>query len=160
MVADIAAGASEPWWIIGSAAVALHGAPVTGIHDVDVIMGPADARYVLERADVPSTTDTNHPQFRSKVFGTWRDPPLPVEVFAGFSLADSKGWHPVLLESRQAVSVAGRTLYVPSIGELHRLLLSFGRPKDLDRARLLASLSAAELPPAPAQPPDPHRSSS
>lgn len=136
-VADIAADTSEPWWIIGSAAIALHGASVTDIRDVDLMMSLADARHFLERVGVQSTPDTGHPKFRSEVFGTWRTPPLPVEIFAGFHLADSEGWRPVVLQTRQPVSVQGRTLYVPSKNELRELLLLFGRPKDLDRARLL-----------------------
>jgi hypothetical protein len=42
-VADALAEARQPWWIIGSAAVALHGADVT-VGDVDVLLGEADAR--------------------------------------------------------------------------------------------------------------------
>jgi hypothetical protein len=156
-VAHVAADASEPWWIIGSAAVALHGAR-TGVRDVDLMMGIADARHFLQRVGVISTPDTEHPQFRSIVFGTWLDPPLPVEVFAGFTLANSGGWHPVALQTRESVSIQGRTLYVPSIDELHDLLLTFGRPKDLERVRLLESISGTSS--ESMQPPDPHRSSS
>jgi len=156
-VAQVAADASEPWWIIGSAAVALHGAG-TGVRDVDLMMGIADARHFLQRVGALPTPDTDHPQFRSIVFGTWLEPPLPVEVFAGFSLANPGGWHPVTLRTRESVSIQGRTLYVPSIDELHDLLLTFGRPKDLERARLLESISGISS--GSMQPPDPHRSSS
>ena len=159
-VADIAADASKPWWIIGSAAVALHGVSVADIRDVDLMMCLADARQFLQRVGVLSTPDTGHAKFRSEVFGTWRMPPLPVEVFAGFELADSQGWRPVVLQTRQAVRVAGRTLYVPPKDELRELLLSFGRAKDLDRARLLNSIRGSATVPAPARLPDPHRSSS
>ena len=136
-VADVAAKASEPWWIIGSAAVALHGAVVPDVRDIDLMMGLADARRLLDRLGLQPEPDSHHPQFRSELFAVWRERPLPVEVFANFSLADSEGWRPVVLQTRQAVSVQGRTLYVPSKHELRELLLSFGRPKDLDRARLL-----------------------
>jgi len=159
-VGDLAADASEPWWIIGSAAVALHGARVANVRDIDLMMSRADARHFLERVGVLSTPDTGHPKFRSEVFGTWRRPPLPVEIFAGFSLTDSEGWRPVLLQTRQAVSVAGRTLYVPSKDELRELLLSFGRPKDLERVGQLDSISGPGIAFEPTQPPDPHRSSS
>ena len=160
MIADLIDGTSEPWWIIGSAAVALHGAPVTGIHDVDLMMGLADARRLLDRLGLQPEPDSHHPRFRSEVFGIWREPPLPVEIFAGFRLADSKGWRPVVFETRHAVGLAGRTLYLPSKNELRQLLLSFGRPKDLERVRQLESISVPAIPSAPAQPPDPHRSSS
>ena len=151
---------SEPWWIIGSAAVALHGAVVADIRDVDLMMGLADARRLLAQLGLQPEPDSHHPQFHSEVFGIWREPPLPVEIFADFRLADSEGWRPVVLQTRQAVSVAGRTLYVPSKSELRKLLLSFGRPKDLERVRQLESISGAGIPPGPTQPPDPHRSSS
>jgi hypothetical protein len=47
-VADALAGARHPWWIIGSAAVALHGADVT-VGDVDVLLGEEDARCSARR---------------------------------------------------------------------------------------------------------------
>ena len=42
-VGDLAADASEPWWIIGSAAVALHGARVA--NEVWSLFGDALARF-------------------------------------------------------------------------------------------------------------------
>lgn len=137
MAADLAAEASEPWWIIGSAAVALHGAPVPKVRDVDLMMGQNDARRFLASVGVAPEPASAHPQFRSVVFGTWRDPPLPVEVFGDFSLATAHGWRPVRLHSHERLTVAGRTLFVPSARELEALLLSFGRGKDLERASLL-----------------------
>jgi hypothetical protein len=43
----------------------------------------------------------------------------------------------VTLQTREPVSVGGARLYVPARDELVRLLRSFGRAKDLERARLL-----------------------
>jgi hypothetical protein len=137
MAADLAAAASEPWWIIGSAAVALHGAPVTNVRDVDLMMAQNDARRFLASVGVAPAPPSDQRQFRSVVFGTWREPPLPVEVFGDFSLATADGWRPVRLHSREPVTVGGRTVFVPSAGELEALLLSFGRAKDIERARLL-----------------------
>jgi hypothetical protein len=148
MLADVVADASEPWWIIGSAAVALHGAPVTDIRDVDLMMGLSDARHFLQRLGVESKPDTGHPKFRSEIFGTWRMPQLPVEIFAGFTLADVGGWRPVALRTRRAIGVGGCTLYVPSKDELRQLLLSFGRPKDLERVRQMDAISGPAIPPA------------
>jgi hypothetical protein len=136
MIADVSAAATEPWWIIASAAVVLHGANTT-VADVDLLMGSTDARRILENLGVSSIPDTGHPQFRSKIFGTWREPPLPVEIFADFSLRAAKGWRSIRLETRERIEVAGRALFVPSKEELRSLLLSFGRAKDLERASLL-----------------------
>lgn len=137
MAADRAGEASEPWWIIGSAAVALHGAPVINVRDVDLMMGQNDARRFLASVGVAPEPASDHPRFRSMVLGIWGEPPLPVEVFGDFSLATSNGWRPVRLHSREPVTVGGRSVFVPSAGELEALLLSFGRAKDLERARLL-----------------------
>ena len=160
-LADAVEGAtSEPWWIIGSAAVALHGAALTDIRDIDLMMGLADAQRLLARLGLQPEPDSHHRQFRSELFAVWREPPLPVEIFAAFRIADPEGWRPVAFQTRQAIRVAGRMLYVPSVDELHDLLLTFGRPKDLERARLLHSISGTAPPFAPASLPDRHRSSS
>ena len=162
MVADLAEDAAEPWWIIGSAAVALHGASIGDVRDVDLLMDAADATRILERLGLASAPDSAHPQFRSSVFGIWSAPPLPVEIFAGFRLASEAGQRPVRFRTRHAIHVSGRTLFVPSRRELHALLLSFGRPKDLERARLLVASepNAPAARPAPAPWPSRPRSSS
>lgn len=136
-IAEVTADAACPWWIIGSAAVALHGAQTT-VRDVDLLMDVSDARHLLQRLGISSAPDTHHPQFRSSVFGIWRETPLPVEIFAGFSIATRKGWHPIELRTQDSMEVAGLTVFVPSRHELKDLLLSFGRKKDVERAHLLA----------------------
>ena len=135
MTAQAAAHARDPWWIIGSAAVTLHGAHVPDIKDVDVLMTATDAEQVLRRLELRSCPPTSSTLFRSSVFGTWSAPPLPVEIMGDLSLATSEGWCPVRPISREAVTVEGHRLFVPSAGELIAMLRSFGRPKDLVRIR-------------------------
>jgi hypothetical protein len=137
MISEAAAQAEDPWWIIGSAAVALHGADVPDVRDVDLLMSVRDANRTLrglgseERAGEPSS------QFRSDVFGVWQAPPVPVEIMGGFRLATESGWVAVSPATRRAIMVDGRALFVPSAVELGEILISFGRPKDLERLRLL-----------------------
>lgn len=137
MVSDAAAQADDPWWIIGSAAVALHGAEVAGVGDVDLLMSARDAERTLRRVGSEVRAGEPGARFRSVVFGIWRDPPLPVEIMGGLSLAAPEGWSPVRPASRQAIVVEGRELFVPTATELGEILASFGRPKDLERLRLL-----------------------
>jgi hypothetical protein len=136
-VADAADEAAEPWWIIGSAAVALHGRAVEVRADVDLLTGPAEARRLLDGLGARAAPGRASALFRSDVFGRWEGAPLAVEVMGGLHLRSGGGWAPVRIETRQAVEVEGRTLYVPAAAELAGLLASFGRPKDLERAKQL-----------------------
>ena len=137
MTAEAAAQAGDPWWIIGSAAVALHGAEVPDIKDVDLLMMALDAERILHHLGVESCPPTYSTLFRSSVFGTWSAPPLPVEIMGDLRLSTPAGWRPVRPETRVAVTVEGKRLFVPAAAELIALLRSFGRPKDLMRIRLL-----------------------
>jgi hypothetical protein len=137
MVAEAASAATDGWWIIGSAALVLHGRRVPHVRDVDLMMSAADAEQLLRRVGGQPRAADAHKKFRSLVFGTWTEPPVPVEIFGGFSLAGPGGWREVSLSSRESVDVGGRRLFVPSVEELALLLHTFGRPKDLERARIL-----------------------
>ncbi|HET6943115.1 MAG TPA: hypothetical protein VFH89_13225 [Sphingomicrobium sp.] len=137
MLVGVVADAEDDWWIIGSAAVALHGADVPSVRDVDLLMSTRDAGQLLKRVGGRPRDSKPSAQFRSEVFGTWYDPPLPIEVMGGFSLNTANGWRPVLLETREERRVEGYDFYVPCVGELKDLLRSFGRPKDIERALLL-----------------------
>ena len=137
MTAEAIAQARDPWWIIGSAAVTLHGAHVPDIKDVDVLMTASDAEQVLRDLGLPSRPPTTSTMFRSSAFGTWSAPPLPVEIMGDLNLATPAGWRPVRPNTREAVTVDGHQLFVPAASELIALLRSFGRPKDLVRIRLL-----------------------
>lgn len=135
-VAQAMAPAVDPWWIIGSAAVALHGADPGEVRDIDVVLSAADAARVLPPLGVAPTPGQSDGQFRSAVYNRWNDPPIPVEFMAGFELMRGGGWQAVTFVMREEVRPG---LFVPSRDELHRLLLDFGRPKDIVRAASLRS---------------------
>ncbi len=128
--------ARDPWWVISSAAVSLHGAAVT-VADVDVLASIEDARRVMTRLGVGPAKESASPMFRSTVFGQWTAPPLMVEIMAGFHVATVAGWAEVLPRTRVPIRVEEATIYVPGRTELAKMLRLFGRPKDLERVRLL-----------------------
>ena len=138
MAAENAADALDPWWIIGSTAVALHGGEVGPVKDVDLMMSARDAQNFLEKARVAATGVVPSDRFRSQIFGTWNGPPIPVEVFGGFEVFTGGEWRPVFFATRQTVNLSAAALFVPSRAELIDLLRTFGRPKDLQRAELIA----------------------
>ena len=138
MAAGMAAEAADPWWIIGSAAVVLLGGGISQVKDVDLMMSVRDADAFLRRAGVMARGTEKSDRFRSRVFGIWTAPPVPVEVFGGFEVATNGAWRPVSFETREAIVVGHSQIFVPSRSELVRLLETFGRPKDLERARLIS----------------------
>lgn len=140
-VGRIMASAREPWWIIGSAAVALHTARPAAVADVDVLLGLEDAQRLFPLMGLVAAAGTAHPDFRSTVFGRWQGSALPVEFMAGFHHRSAAGWRPVRPASRQRIIVESAAVFVPDRAELHDLLVAFGRPKDIDRAQRLATMT-------------------
>lgn len=132
--------ALEPWWIIGSAAVALFGgAPIT-VRDIDVVLSEAELGRVCARLGLAHDTKAPHPLFRSTAFATWDENPLPVEFMAGFHLRQGDSWIAVAPKTRRAITLTDCALHVPERHELQDILMRFGRPKDLERSRLLAQI--------------------
>lgn len=136
-MARVLAAARHDWWIISSAAVALHGRDPGAVGDVDVLLDPRDAGPVFAALGLALDPGQHTALFRSDWFGSWNGAPLPVELFAGFAVCTDGIWNPVQPETRQAVNIDGAVLYVPEREELKAMLLRFGRPKDLARAATL-----------------------
>lgn len=130
MTAAAMRDARDDWWIIGSAAVAGHGAGPVDVRDVDVLLSVADARRILPGLGVPLTPGIADSRFRSDFYCQWNAPPVPVDFMAGFHVFGEA------LVPATRIAMAG--VFVPSRGELLAMLRHFGRPKDLARAQLLA----------------------
>lgn len=138
-VAGAMAPSRDSWWIIASAAAALHGAE-TSVSDVDLLVSPRDGEALLARlgtVGAPTPSD----RFRSDLFGRWEAPPLPIDIMAGFHALGHDGWQPVLPATRVAIPLGDATLFVPDIPELIAHCRLFGRPKDIARAAILQRLS-------------------
>jgi hypothetical protein len=131
------ATAQDPWWLIGSAAVKLHGGDPGTIADVDVIVSRRDLDALYQRLPLTDTPDAGKPMFLSQRFGRWADPPLHVEFMAGLTLREDDEWHPVQPQTRQDFDIGGTIVFAPEREELIALLRRFGRDKDLARAASL-----------------------
>jgi len=137
-VAAIMEEARDPWWIIASAAAALHGAKPITVADVDVLLSVEDIDRILPALGIAPYRAPPNPLFRSLVLAKWPVPPVPVDLMAGFEHRVGDVWHPVWPATRQAITIGTAIIYVPERDELRRIIAGFGRPKDLERARLLA----------------------
>ena len=129
--------ARHPWWILGSAAVLLHGADPGEIADVDVLLDRRDVAAVLARLGLAPQIGQGDSQFRSATFNRWTYAALPAELFAGFSLCEAGDWREYVPQTRVAAKLGRAAAFVPERGELIELLHRFGRAKDLARAAAL-----------------------
>jgi hypothetical protein len=144
LVPELHVHCAEPWCLIGSAAARLLGAEV-GVADVDVLVSGADADALAARwgdrrdaAHAPADAE----RFRSH-FARYRFPGLPVEVMGDLELNRGEGWQPVSPGRLMLVGVQGMAVPVPVLDDQLRLLESFGRDKDRERAAALRRLRQA-----------------
>lgn len=137
--------ARHPWWILGSAAVVLHGADPDEIRDVDVLLDQRDCEAVFARLGLEPKPGQPDSRFRSAVFHRWNQASLPVELFAGFCIFEAGTWREFVPQTRIAAGIGAARAYVPERAELIALLRRFGRNKDLLR---IAALSAASPSPS------------
>lgn len=141
LVADAMRTARDPWWIIASAAMALHGAHPIHVADVDLLVSERDAAALIAALGLQPAPPGGTAQFRSALFARWLAPPLPVEIMAGFQVHTPDGWRRVQPATRLARPLGERVLFVPSAAELIEHCRLFGRPKDEQRAALMQRLA-------------------
>jgi hypothetical protein len=128
---------AEDWWLIGSAAMVLMGVDLPAIDDIDILTTPAGARALAARWELEPARPGPSERFDSEVFFQRADTPLAVEVMAGFRVKAAGVWTPVLPKTRV---VLAERFFGPARAELLDILALFGRPQDLERARLLRAL--------------------
>lgn len=139
-VARAAEGLAEPWWVFGSAAMALAGVRGLDPPDVDLVTTPAGAADLLKRLGGRAVV-AGSGLFRSQVFGKSLDGPLPIEVMAGLEVFTANGWKPVELRTRCRIAWPGGALWIAEAAEQAAICRLFGRPKDLPRATALDDLA-------------------
>ena len=146
IVPDLYVHCIDPWCLIGSAAALLAGADV-GVADVDVLVSRDDAERLMtlwasvrEEAHEPADAE----RFRSH-FARFRFPAMPVEIMGGLELNGAAGWQPVSAGRLMVVGVDGQAVPVPSVADQVRILESFGRDKDRQRAASLRASASSPL---------------
>ena len=139
-VAAFMRGARDDWWIIASAAMALHGASPIDMADVDLLVSERDGHALLGTLGLPFVLPIATDRFRSALFARWDGALVPVEIMAGFHVRTGDVWRPVVPTTRIAIPISDFTLFVPSIDELIAHCRLYGRPKDVQRAAILQRL--------------------
>jgi hypothetical protein len=134
---NIASEIHDPWWIIGGAATALLTGNITDVHDIDVLLSPADARRLIAILELPDGTDGGSSRFRSDVYATWTAPPVPIDLLGGFQVKAGDHWTPVAPKTRQPFQTPAGTVFLPSVEEQVEITKLLGRRRDFERIERL-----------------------
>ena len=142
IVPDLHVHCIDPWCLIGSTAALLLGAQVS-VADIDVLTSRTDADTLMQRWAQRRVADfipADEQRFRSH-FARFAFPGVSVEVMGELELHTEGTWQPVRPGQLVLAGMNGLAIPVPSIGEQIRIVESFGRPKDLQRAGLLKAMA-------------------
>jgi len=139
-VAAALASANDPWWIIGSAAVALHGADPGEVGDLDVIVSVRDIEALHALGNLTFVDERSRDHFNSEKFGRCTIGDVEVEFFANLKVSAAGKWHLVSFDHADIIRCEGEDIRVPKRKDLIDLLELFGRDKDLRRAAALRNI--------------------
>ena len=128
--------ARDPWWLIGSAAMILHGADVS-VADIDLMVSVADADRLFGDRVAPGRPSG---LFRSARHGVWDAGGVTVDTMAELEVRRDGRWQPVRPAHREAVRLGEHVLFTPGVAGLLAMCRLFDRPKDRRRAALLSVL--------------------
>lgn len=125
-----------PYCLIGSAAIMLNGADLATCDDIDILTTKHGAQQ-LQRLWHSQWQASEHAQghqlFRSH-YGRYRFSHGIVEVMGALEIQRQDFWEPVTVQEIVTIEAVA----LASIPELRRLLTQFGRPKDLEKLRILS----------------------
>lgn len=137
-VAERLAGEILDWWVIGSAALDLHGIDGVDVQDIDILVPDVEqARLAANLLGAEKIKTSPSDLFRSEYFAKCVQSGIEIEIMAGFQIRDRDGWHQVKPETRVAFSRETGLIYAPELDELCGIFGRFGRDKDLARIALV-----------------------
>lgn len=126
----------DSWWIIGSAAMALAGIPGIVPQDIDVLCSRNDALRLreawIDHVDA-QFQPADEARFRS-AFSRFTHLPMPLEVMGGLEVMTASGWQTLRVHHDLRLDIAGHAVRIPTLLDQRRILLAFGRDKDLAKA--------------------------
>lgn len=129
--------AQDDWWIIGSAAIALHGVDVGPVNDIDILVSLRDAQALRKATGATNQASTGSNRFRSEVFLRLAFGGIPLEIMAGFAANYQGRWQAIQPASRQTFKLGNACVYAPTLPELVETLRVFARKKDRDRIKMI-----------------------
>jgi hypothetical protein len=90
-VAHALEDARDHWWLIGGAAVALHGLAID-VADVDVLMSEHDLRHIMTELHLTARQGMPVDRIRSDIWVRWTALPLSVDLMTGLQVRRGEEW--------------------------------------------------------------------
>lgn len=138
MLAGVMTEAHQPWWLIGPAAVGLHGGEAGTFSRFEVIVSPGDARRLAGLRGLTLERGPASPLKRARQSLTLPLGGLDARLMYGAEQHAGGRWVAVLPTTRVGFDLGdGRIVYTPERDELIAILKQTGRGRDLARAASL-----------------------
>lgn len=135
LLAGLMAEAHQSWWLIGPAAVGLHGGEPGTFRRFEVIVSPGDARRLAETRGLTLERGPATPLKRARKSLTLPLGGFEAQVMYGVEQHAGGRWVAVLPTTRVGVDLGdGRMIYTPEPAELAAILRQTGRGRDIARA--------------------------
>lgn len=135
-LAEDMAESHNPWWIFGSAAVALHGSAEGPLKTIDVAVSPGDFRRLVATHG-PSNKGFSSPLLRARQLLSLEIDGVHARIMHVPEVHAQGRWHAIRPATRLAFRVNDATLYTPERAELIALLELAGTKRDLAAAARL-----------------------
>lgn len=127
------------YFVIGSAALVLVNCKIEKIADINILTSSSDANYLKQLW--AGKMKLNHIYAYERIFrsnsGRFDFGFVDIEVMGNLEVSAGQTWVPLLVRQFMNVEVAGYQVKVPTTKEQHRIYKFFGRPKDVEKAKLL-----------------------
>lgn len=133
-------GLRSPWWVIGPAAVALYGAEVGTLKEIDVVISPGDSRALESRLTCKKLRRDGTPLLRARTTLVANLGEMPVAFHSWLETREGGTWQPFALERRKPIEVGEALMPVPARDDLIDMLRRYGTGHDHKLAENLAAL--------------------
>lgn len=129
----------DEWYIIGTSGLVLAGVNLEKTSDIDILTSVRDAEKLkiawknrMRKDFDSSNTELFESDFSRYDFGT-----LDIEIMGGLKVNHSGKWIPLTISDHLHILTPDFEIKVPTLEEQKKILLLFGREKDLKKIKLL-----------------------
>ncbi len=128
----------DNWFIIGSSGLILGGINLKNTSDIDILVSVRDAQKLKMAWKDQRITDfdSSDTELFQSDFSRYNFGVLDIEIIGGLKVYNSGQWIPLIINEDITISSPYFEVKIPTLEEQKRILLLFGREKDLEKVQL------------------------